>query len=212
MTWSSAAGTSPSSSGCPPESGPGPMKTPIAGACACGTRPESRSRGGAAPRDSRRWDSVLSLAGARCLELLLGGFAVEILALHQPIGNVVLVGIAYVSDGLGAVLGRGHTLHVVEPDIAVEPELGRLPAERVHAPRPTIVGGEREEALVQLVHGLLGVVLIHHEPDVLHPRMDIGLGLGDVADFQLRAGGRHDLHDADGAHVAPGGLVQARLL
>ena len=42
--------------------------------------------------------------------------------------------------------------------------------------------------------------------------MDVRLELPDVADLQLLAGGRHDLHDADGAHRALGVLIELGLL
>jgi hypothetical protein len=38
--------------------------------------------------------------------------------------------------------------------------------------------------------------------------MDVRLQLRDVADLQFLSGGRHDLHDADGTHLALGVLVQ----
>ena len=42
--------------------------------------------------------------------------------------------------------------------------------------------------------------------------MDVRLGLRDVADLQLPAGGRHDLHDADRAHLALGVLIELGFL
>ncbi|MNF06535.1 hypothetical protein D3C80_2065040 [compost metagenome] len=54
----------------------------------------------------------------------------------------------------------------------------------------------------------VGEVLRHQPVHVLGAGMDVGLGHPDIADIQLLAGGRHDLHDADRADMAARLLVQ----
>src|SRR5437867_1883025 len=75
-----------------------------------------------------------------------------------------------------------------------------------------VVGGEREEPLVEPVHRLAGVVLVHHRAQELDPGVDVRLDLRDVAHGHVAAGRRHDLHDADRAGGAPRVLIELRFL
>ena len=102
-------------------------------------------------------------------------------------------------------------LDVVEPLVGVEPALGGPLAQLPHAIRPGVVRREREQALVQPVHRFVRVVVVHHEAHVLHAGVDVRLHLCDVPDLHVRAGGGHDLHDADGAHGALLGSDRGRI-
>ena len=78
--------------------------------------------------------------------------------------------------------------------------------------RTGVVGREREQVLVQLVHRLVLVILLDHEADVFHAGMDVGLELGDIADLEVARRRGHHLHDADGADRAARVLVEPRFL
>jgi hypothetical protein len=100
----------------------------------------------------------------------------------------------------------------MEPDVGVEAALGRFLAQLGNASCAGIVGREREQGLVQIGHGLLAVVIVDHPAHVLDPAVDVRLDLADVADGELLAGGRHDLHHPDGTHRALGVLVKLGFL
>lgn len=81
-------------------------------------------------------------------------------------------------------------------------------AQLTDAPGAGVVRGEGEEPLVELVHGLLGVVLVDHGAQELDPGVDIGIDFRDVADAHVLAGRGHDLHDSDRADGASGLLIE----
>ena len=91
---------------------------------------------------------------------------------------VVLRGLrGHVGDRLPPDALGGDLLHVAEPDVGVEPPLPRLLPQLADPCRPRVVGREGEQALVELVHGLVLVVLVDHEAHVLHAGVDVGLDL-----------------------------------
>jgi Ca2+:H+ antiporter len=130
----------------------------------------------------------------------------------QLVGNVVLVDVADVGRRLRPNLLGGDILHVVEPDVRIQPALGSFLAHLGNAARAGIVGSEGKEGLVQLGHRLLLVVLVDHQPHVLDAGVDVRLDFGDVAHPKILAGLGHDLHYADGAHRAFDSLVELGFL
>src|SRR5215471_5544471 len=95
----------------------------------------------------------------------LGGFlgllALGALLLDHLVRQIVLLDVGDVGRCLPADLFGRDQLDVVEPDVRVESALGRGLAPPPHASGTGAVRGEGEEALVELVHGLVGVVLVH---------------------------------------------------
>src|SRR4030095_10582368 len=116
--------------------------------------------------------------GARFLQVL----PLDVLALNQQIGHVILVDVADIGDRLTPDALACHAFDVVEPDVRIEPPRLRFAPQLAHAPRSRVVGGKREEYLVEIVHRLLRVVAIDHAPDELHAGMDVGLELRNVPD------------------------------
>ena len=55
--------------------------------------------------------------------------ALDVFALHEQIGHVVLVDVAHVGHGLTANLLGRDPFHVVEPDVRIEAARGRLAAQ-----------------------------------------------------------------------------------
>ena len=125
-------------------------------------------------RGARNGDRRARLLDAR-LHGRLRGLAPLALLREQPVGDVVLVDVADVGDRLAPdALGRD-LLDVAEPDIRVEAALLRFTPQLADPARPRVVGREREQPLVQLVHRFVLEVLVDHEPHVLHAGVDVGL-------------------------------------
>src|SRR5213596_1198488 len=81
---------------------------------------------------------------------LRGGPALQ----NQAVGNIVLVDVADVGHRfLTDLLGR-YILHVLKPEVGIEPALGGLLAQLRNPARAGIVGSEREQRLVKLLHWL----------------------------------------------------------
>ena len=91
----------------------------------------------------------------------------------------------------------------------VEAALGGDAAQSGDAAGTGVIRGEREEAAVELIHRLVGVVLVHHGAGELHPGVDVRLEQRDVADLHVPAGRGHHLHDPDRAGGAPGVLLSS---
>ncbi len=73
--------------------------------------------------------------------------------------------------------------------------MGSFCAQLFHATRATIVGGESEEHLVEVIHRLVAVILDDHEVEVFDPGLNVCVFLVDVANFHYFACGWHELHD-----------------
>src|SRR5262249_15475097 len=133
------------------------------------TAGSGRSGGGYRSRVSTSTKSSASLfsserPAARCL-----------LVHDELIGDVVFVDVTDVGDGFAAGLTRGDHLHVAEPFIGIEPGgRGFLPQLR-HSRGSGVVGRDREETLVETIHRLVLVVLVHDESQVLRARLDVFL-------------------------------------
>jgi hypothetical protein len=138
-----------------------------------------------------------------CCFALLGALDAEL------IGDVVLEDVAHELHGFPPDSLCGHYLDVVEPFIRIEAPRGRLPPQLLHAGRPGIVGGKREELAVQWVD--TGVVEVFSDQDtqILHTRVDIGLGEMNIPDVHAgRPGGfGHHLHDPYRPRTAADRLV-----
>jgi hypothetical protein len=79
-------------------------------------------------------------------------------------------------------------------------------------PGPALYAAKVQEAAVELVHRLAGVVLVHHGAQELDPGVDVRLAQRDVADPHVPARRGHHLHDPDRAGGAPGVLVELGFL
>src|SRR4249919_455544 len=118
----------------------------------------------------RRTDVALT-AGCEALLLL------DLLQ-RERVGDVVLVDVADVLHGLASDPLGGNPLDVVEPDVRVQPALLGFTAQLTKASGPAVVGGKREQLLVQRVDRLVGKVLVDGEPDVLDAGVDVRVHLG----------------------------------
>src|SRR5262245_53034712 len=135
----------------------------------------------------------MALLSGAALVGFLGLLALEALLFEHLVREIVLVDVGDVGRRLSAdLLGRDQ-LDVVEPDVGIEAALGGGLPQPSDAAGPGVVRREGEEPLVEAVHRLVGVVLVHHGAHELHPGVDVGLDLVDVADLHVLAGGRHDL-------------------
>ena len=127
------------------------------------------------------------------LHRLFGLLVLRTLLLDHLVGQVVFVDIADVLDRLTADLFRGDDFDIAESDIGVKPPPGGELAQLRDPTRPRIVGGKNEKPFIEGVHGLIGEVLIHHEADVFHSRVNIGLNLADVTNAQPLSRRRQEL-------------------
>src|SRR5499433_2784825 len=117
----------------------------------------------------------MALLSGAALDGFLGLLAFEALLLEHLVREIVLVDVGNVGRRLPAdLLGRDQ-LDVVEPDVGIQAALGRGPAQPADPAGTRIVGGEGEEPLVQAVHRLVGIVLVHHGAQEFHARVDVGL-------------------------------------
>src|SRR5262245_3337730 len=180
---------------------PIPMRIAIAGALS-----------GDAASDDWTLVGVAFGGSASLLDRLFGLLALRAPFLDELVCEVVLVDVGDVGHRLAADLLRSHQLDVVEPDIGVEAALGRQLAQLADTAGARVVRGEGEQALVEPIHRLVRVILVHHRAQELDARVDVGLDLVDVAHPHVLARGRHDLHDADGADGAALALVELRFL
>jgi hypothetical protein len=99
------------------------------------------------------------------------------------VSDVVFVDIGDVVDGFLADAGSSNEFHIVHPDVGVEPFLSGLRSQLLHASRTTIVGGEGEEHLVEVIHvWLVTIKSFHRGTKIFDARMNIRLFLGDIAD------------------------------
>src|SRR4030095_6870465 len=112
----------------------------------------------------------------------------------EPIGDVVLEDVAHILNGFATDTLRRDPFDVPEPHVGIESAPTRLPAKLPDARRSGVVRGERHQSLVERIHRLVLVVLVHHEPDVFDSRVDVGLDFRDVADGQFLPRRRHHLH------------------
>jgi hypothetical protein len=141
------------------------------------------------------------------LQLLQSLTSFLLLQRDQFVGDVIFVDIRDVSDGLDPDAGGGEHFHVVKPRVGIETFLRSCSAQSVHASRSGVIGSESEKQFVGIRQGLIRKIFIHLAADLLHAGMNIGCGLGNVADFHLLARSGHRLHDADGADFAFGFLI-----
>src|SRR5258706_13039802 len=130
----------------------------------------------------------------------------------QLVGNVVLVDVAYVDDGLLTDAACGNELDVVEPDVAIQALRRRFGTQAGDAAGAGVVRSDGEECAVLLVDPRGIEVLVVDLPQVLEAAVHVGLGLGDVADLEPAGRLGHELHDADRADMAARVLVEPRLL
>ncbi|MCY1359709.1 hypothetical protein D9M69_462950 [compost metagenome] len=100
----------------------------------------------------------------------------------------------------------------MKPDVRIESTQGGFFTKFGNPARTCIVGSEGEQGLVQVGHGLLAIVLVDHPTHILDPGINVWFDFSNVADAKFLAGGGHDLHDANGAHLALGCLIQLRFL
>ena len=84
------------------------------------------------------------------------------LARREFVSHVVFVDVGDVIDSFLADAGSSNEFHVVHPDVGVEPFLGGLRSQYIHAGRTTIVGGEGEEDLVEVIDVCLVTIKSFH--------------------------------------------------
>src|SRR5262249_60700073 len=103
----------------------------------------------------------------------------------------------------------GHELEVVQPDVGVEAALGGDAAQSGDAAGNGVIRGEREEAAVELMHRIVGVVLVHHGArGNFTPAWMFGSS-SVMSPTCISRPVAHHLHEPDRAGGAPGVLLSS---
>src|SRR3954471_19711584 len=125
------------------------------------------------------------------------------------VGDVVLVDIPDVSDGLLSNVFFRHQLDIIVPDIGVETHAFSLPTQSRNPSRPRVIASKYEQSFVDGIYFLVLEISISNIPQHPHSGMNIAVCVCDVGNTDRWCGGVlwYHLHDAHSAARAPSVLI-----
>ena len=126
------------------------------------------------------------------------------------IGDIILVDIRHILNGLPADTPGRDNLDVVEPGIGIKPLPGRLFAQPGNPGRPRVIGSKGKEPPVERINAGVAEIAVHQEAQVLGAGVDVVFQLLDIPDPDIGIGGgrRQDLHNTDGPGPAPFRMIK----